>query len=423
MSDENSSRGRKAPSGTLGNLESLGLPEIVQSLALARKTARLSLTSNGRWGHIWLEDGTATHAQTHKLSGELAFYEMVTWKTGQFMLEPDVRTDSHSLEHDPMFLVMEGSRRLDEAHEPEESGDGSSSELETIPLSRPALKLADPSQVAPNRPPRPPRPGAESIKPNRSLQLSALPHDRGGWRRMWLLAATIAPLCAFGLWLPSLGVVAPPGDRWASGKLPTRLGGAEAIVEDVEVTEDPAPLEKPSAPIHGVQRDDGRSTIPAAADVTGEASRHDVSEPLDLSDVVFVDASPGAIAPARYGQTFDGSLGELANRAVLIIEGKSSVRSGTLSVRIDGTEVYSRVLSIEPESQKLFKRMFGKSAETFETTIPIEPGEHEIQALVTFDDDARGFGSSAVLNIRAGATRQVKLVAGRKPGSPTLKIE
>ena len=103
--------------------------------------------------------------------------------------------------------------------------------------------------------------------------------------------------------------------------------------------------------------------------------------------------------------------------------GRSSVRSGTLSVRIDGTEVYSRVLGIEPENKKLFKRMFGKSAETFETTIAVEPGEHEIQALVTFGDDAHGFGSSAVLQIGAGATRQVKLVAGRKPGNPTLKIE
>ena len=190
MSDAMSPQGRKAARGTLGNLESLGLPEIIQSLTLGRKTARLSMTSSGRWGHIWLEEGVATHAQTHTLSGELAFFEMVGWKTGQFLLEPEVRTDARSLDHDPMFLIMEGSRRLDESVEPNASEvDGPSRSepepvevLEVIPLSQPSLPLPDPSQAAPNRPPRPQRPPPPPVRS--PLGLEALPHDRGGRRRV-----------------------------------------------------------------------------------------------------------------------------------------------------------------------------------------------------------------------------------------------
>ena len=418
MSDAKSPRGRKTGRGTLGNLESLGLPEIIQSLTLGRRTARLSMTSSGRWGHIWLEEGVATHAQTHTLTGELAFFEMVGWKTGQFLLEPEVHTDARSLDHDPMFLIMEGSRRLDESVDgPSRSEPEPVEVLEIIPLSRPSLALPDPSRAAPNRPPRPAPPAPPRVRSNAPLGLEALPHDRGARRRVWLMAAIIVPLCALGFWLPTLGRVAPPPDRSTErSHEPVALPAA-----DRSPFEEREPVEKPPPAVRRTSRRvDPATPLPAPVETS---PAHGIPEPLDLDELVWFDVSPGSIAPARFGQTFEGSLRELANRAFLKIVGKSSVRSGTLSLRIDGTEVYRRALSVDLEKKKLLKRMFNKDTETFETTIAIAPGEHEIHAVVIFDGNAQGFGSSAILEIDAGATREVKLVAGRKPGRPVLKID
>ena len=103
--------------GISGDLENLSLPDIVQTLAMGMKTARVTLKSNGRKGRIWFEDGAARHASAADQEGEPAFYEMVRWSSGQFVIEHGVRSKRKTLDHDAMFLVMEGLRLLDESDE------------------------------------------------------------------------------------------------------------------------------------------------------------------------------------------------------------------------------------------------------------------------------------------------------------------
>jgi response regulator RpfG family c-di-GMP phosphodiesterase len=101
--------------GITGDLENLGFADIVQVLSMGMKTACVTLRSNGSKGQIWFENGTVRHAQAGSEKGEPAFYEMVRWGHGSFVIEHGVRTRSHSIERDAMFLVMEGVRLLDEA--------------------------------------------------------------------------------------------------------------------------------------------------------------------------------------------------------------------------------------------------------------------------------------------------------------------
>jgi len=100
--------------GVAGDLANLSLPEIVQTLAIGTKTACVRLASNGSKGRIWFREGTLIHAKCGKLSGDEAFWELLRWKTGEFVIEHGVRTRSVSIRDDAMYLVMEGLRIQDE---------------------------------------------------------------------------------------------------------------------------------------------------------------------------------------------------------------------------------------------------------------------------------------------------------------------
>jgi response regulator RpfG family c-di-GMP phosphodiesterase len=105
---------RRSRRGITGSLENLSLPDIVQTLTIGMKTACVTLTSDDRTGRIWFENGVPRHADCAGLSGEDAFYEMVRWKAGEFMIEHGSTSRHTSIEHDAMFLLMEGLRLIDE---------------------------------------------------------------------------------------------------------------------------------------------------------------------------------------------------------------------------------------------------------------------------------------------------------------------
>jgi len=101
--------------GITGDLENLGLADIVQTLTMGMKTARVSLTSGSDKGRIWFENGAAKHAQSDGVKGDEAFFRMVRWTEGDFVIEHGLRTKEQSIQQDAMFLLMEGLRQLDEA--------------------------------------------------------------------------------------------------------------------------------------------------------------------------------------------------------------------------------------------------------------------------------------------------------------------
>jgi response regulator RpfG family c-di-GMP phosphodiesterase len=107
-------RARKSRRGISGDLNELSLPDLVQTLVIGMKTARVSVTSNGHAGSIWFEAGTPKHAETGDAEGDDAFYEMVRWRSGEFVIEHGVTVEKTSLQHDAMYLLMEGLRLMDE---------------------------------------------------------------------------------------------------------------------------------------------------------------------------------------------------------------------------------------------------------------------------------------------------------------------
>jgi len=106
---------RRNRRGITGDLENLSLAEIIQTLAIGMKTACVSVRSAGREGRIWFEAGAPRHAATGALTGEPAFYEMVRWTAGEFVIEHGQRSRQSSLSKDAIFLLMEGLRLMDES--------------------------------------------------------------------------------------------------------------------------------------------------------------------------------------------------------------------------------------------------------------------------------------------------------------------
>jgi len=105
---------RRTRRGITGSLENLSLPDIVQTLTIGMKTACVTLTADDTTGRIWFENGTPKHAECAELDGDQAFYEMVRWRAGEFMIEHGAKARRYSIDQDAMFLLMEGLRLIDE---------------------------------------------------------------------------------------------------------------------------------------------------------------------------------------------------------------------------------------------------------------------------------------------------------------------
>jgi putative nucleotidyltransferase with HDIG domain len=107
--------------GVVGDLKNLGIPEIVQTLHLGLKTACVTVSRPaGEEGRIYFENGRIRHCEVGETHGELAFYRMLRWQDGPFVIAHGQTTTIRTIEMDEMQLMMEGMRRLDEeGKEPE----------------------------------------------------------------------------------------------------------------------------------------------------------------------------------------------------------------------------------------------------------------------------------------------------------------
>ena len=78
------------------------------------KTASIKLKAGRNKGQIWFENGTPLHAEVGRVKGEEAFFKMLRWTRGEFVIEHGVTTKATTIQNDAMFLLMEGLRILDE---------------------------------------------------------------------------------------------------------------------------------------------------------------------------------------------------------------------------------------------------------------------------------------------------------------------
>ncbi|MCI5221559.1 MAG: response regulator [Candidatus Electrothrix sp. AR4] len=102
-----------AVSGFVGEIEGLGLVDLVQFACLAGDDRKLSVLSDNNRGVLYFSDNEIIHAEFGELTGEEAFYRIMSWPSGTFSMlfaSTNVRTIDSSWN----FLLLEAARRIDE---------------------------------------------------------------------------------------------------------------------------------------------------------------------------------------------------------------------------------------------------------------------------------------------------------------------
>ena len=101
---------------TTGNLEDINLVDLLQAMGPGGKTARIKVSANEGRLVMYLDNGKVIYVEGDHKKGAEAFYDGVTWKTGQWTVrtvDPDKLPEPNN-DADNDALLMEGCRRLDE---------------------------------------------------------------------------------------------------------------------------------------------------------------------------------------------------------------------------------------------------------------------------------------------------------------------
>jgi DNA-binding response OmpR family regulator len=116
---EKESTGYRPLSAFRGDLDQIALSSVLIVLEMERKTGILLLEREAGTARLYLRKGRVIRADTDppaRLSGVAAVYETLTWPRGTFdFLVGDVG-GIDEIQASTTFLLMEGTRRLDEAN-------------------------------------------------------------------------------------------------------------------------------------------------------------------------------------------------------------------------------------------------------------------------------------------------------------------
>ncbi len=109
-------RAASAPGAELqGDLARIAVPDLLQILALNRKTGRLEVEREGMHASVTFLGGRVVDAAAGPATGEKALYRIVALREGRFAFVPGEPTAPARIQRRLEELVMEGARRSDEA--------------------------------------------------------------------------------------------------------------------------------------------------------------------------------------------------------------------------------------------------------------------------------------------------------------------
>jgi DNA-binding response OmpR family regulator len=97
-----------------GNLAQIPLVDLLQILAVNRKTGKLALEREGERAEIALEDGRVLDARTRGVAAEKALFRLLTLREGQFAFVPGPSGAHPRIERKVEELLLEGLRQADE---------------------------------------------------------------------------------------------------------------------------------------------------------------------------------------------------------------------------------------------------------------------------------------------------------------------
>lgn len=127
------------PSGIVGTLKEMTLPEVVQSLEFGAKTAEIRVKpKDGKSGVVFLERGQVVYARSGTLTGDDAFFLLADELRGAFLIKFHSAAPSRNIFMPTGYLLLEVVRRRDEA----------ARDLAEPPRPRPPAELPAPPVAA-----------------------------------------------------------------------------------------------------------------------------------------------------------------------------------------------------------------------------------------------------------------------------------
>lgn len=98
-----------------GNLTMIGPTELVQAITVTSRTGAMRITGEGdKFIEIFFHEGQLWSISASQPDPEEAFYDFLTWQTGQFGFQPAEKPEGPRTFHkDTTSLLLEGMRRLD----------------------------------------------------------------------------------------------------------------------------------------------------------------------------------------------------------------------------------------------------------------------------------------------------------------------
>lgn len=100
-----------------GTLTQMSVIDLLQSLEMGRKSCCLTLLRHEERCEMYFSEGQLTHAIHGALCGDEAVYSALRWQSdGQFEINFEAATETHTTSRSTQGLLMEGLRLLDEAN-------------------------------------------------------------------------------------------------------------------------------------------------------------------------------------------------------------------------------------------------------------------------------------------------------------------
>ena len=100
--------------GFSGMLRQVGLPDVIQMECLGRNSSILEVRNQRLHGQIYIETGSIVHALAGTLTGEKAFYRLLSLTGGEFRLQPFQQPSERTVHGQWEYLLMEAARVHDE---------------------------------------------------------------------------------------------------------------------------------------------------------------------------------------------------------------------------------------------------------------------------------------------------------------------
>ncbi len=97
-----------------GSLDQISLVDLLQVFGLNRKDGVLQLTRGEERASVYLVEGCVVNARVGRVSGEKAFFRLLSWENGKFWFAPGVPEIETQIASPLDHLLMEGLRQLDE---------------------------------------------------------------------------------------------------------------------------------------------------------------------------------------------------------------------------------------------------------------------------------------------------------------------